>query len=254
MLLNGKVALITGSASGIGRTGALSFAREGAKVVVADISEQGREVAEEIRQQGNEAAFVQADVRSLVDIKRMVGTAIEKYGRIDVFWHNAGISGQGGIDETTEEGYEKTMGVHLKAGVFGAQAVITEMRKHGRGCILFTSSIAGLKASPTGSVVYSLAKAGLVMLTKLLALSSARENIRVNCICPGPVDTPLLESIGQRLNMKPEEFREHVSADIPMGRYITVDELVQAALFLVSDRASGVTGIAFPVDGGWTAK
>jgi NAD(P)-dependent dehydrogenase (short-subunit alcohol dehydrogenase family) len=249
MLLNQKVALITGSASGIGRAGALLFSQEGSTVVVADIDPRGKEVVDEIKKQGHEAHFIQVDVSSVTAIQKMIGEVAVKYGRLDIFWHNAGIAGPGGVEDTTEEAYEKTMSVHLKAGLFGAKAVIPELRRRGQGCILFTCSISGLKPSPF-SLTYSLAKAGMVMLTRCLAVSLAKENIRVNCLCPGLVDTPLLHSIVTRVGMKPEEFRKVASERIPMGRYLTEDELAQAALFLVSDKASAITGVALPVDGG----
>ena len=254
MLLKGKVALVTGSASGIGRAGALLFAQEGANVVVADISQQGQQVVEEIKQQGKDATFVKADLCLVSEIESMVRKTVEKYGQIDIFWHNAGIPGPGGIDHTTEEAYEKTMAIHLKAGVFGAKSVIPEMRKRGQGCILFTSSISGLRASKSGSIAYSLAKAGLVMLTNCLASALAKENIRVNCVCPGPIETPLLEEIRARLGMTPEEADKRITELIPIGRYITLEEVAQAALFLVSDNASGITGISLPVDGGVVAS
>jgi NAD(P)-dependent dehydrogenase (short-subunit alcohol dehydrogenase family) len=186
------------------------------------------------------------------DIQSMIRITMEKYGQVDTYWHNAGIAGPGGIEHTTEETYEMAMAVHLKASVFGAKFVIPEMRKLGRGCILFTSSISGLKPSPF-SLTYSLAKAGLVMLTRNLAISLAKENIRVNCICPGLVDTPLLLSIATREGMTPEELHKFAVERIPIGRYTTQDEVVQAALFLVSDKASAITGVALPVDGGMTA-
>ena len=252
MLLTGKVAVITGSASGIGRAGAKLFAQEGAKVVIADINKQGQQVVEEIKQQGNEASSVHTNLCSVSDIQNMIRKTIEKYGQIDIFWHNAGIAGPGGIEHTTEETYENTMAVHLKASVFGAKYVIPEMEKSGRGCILFTSSISGLKPS-SFSLTYSLAKAGLVMLTRCLASHLAKKNIRVNCICPAPVDTPLLHSIATRENMTPEDLHKLSVERIPMGRYITIDEVTQAALFLVSDKASAITGVALPVDGGMAA-
>jgi NAD(P)-dependent dehydrogenase (short-subunit alcohol dehydrogenase family) len=252
VLLREKVAVITGSASGIGRAGARLFAQEGARVIVADINKQGQQVVDEIKQQGNEAHFVRTDVSLVHDVQNMVKIAVKKYGQVDIFWHNAGIAGPSGIEDTTEETYEKAMAVHLKAGVFGAKFVIPEMQKIGRGCILFTSSISGLKPSPF-SLTYSLAKAGLVMLTRCLAVSLAKENIRVNCICPGLVDTPLLLSIATREHMKPEELHKFAVERIPIGRYTTEDEVAQGALFLVSERASAITGIALPIDGGMTA-
>jgi NAD(P)-dependent dehydrogenase (short-subunit alcohol dehydrogenase family) len=252
MLLAGKVAVITGAASGIGRAGAELFAREGARVIIADVNKDGQQVADQIKRQGNEASFVHTNLCSVSDIQNMIKKTIEKYGQVDIFWHNAGIAGPGGIEHTTEETYEDTMAIHLKASVFGAKCAIPEMEKSGGGCILFTSSISGLRASPF-SLTYSLAKAGLVMLTRCLASSLARKNIRVNCICPAPVDTPLLDSVARRQGVTSEELRRVSVERIPMGRYVTLDEVTQAALFLVSDNASAITGVALPVDGGMAA-
>jgi NAD(P)-dependent dehydrogenase (short-subunit alcohol dehydrogenase family) len=252
MLLDGKVAVITGSASGIGRAGALLFSQEGATVVVADMNRDGARVVDEIKERGNKAHFINVDVCSVADLQSLVRMVVEAHSRIDIYWHNAGIPGPGGIEQTTEETYEKAMAVHLKAGVFGAKSVIPEMRKVGHGCILFTSSISGMKPSPF-SLTYSLAKAGLIMLTRNLAVSLAKDNIRVNCVCPGLVATPLLDSIAKREGMTSDDMHKFAIERIPIRRYTNEDEVVQTALFLVSDKASAITGVALPIDGGMTA-
>lgn len=250
MLLEGKVVIITGSASGIGKAGALLFAKEKAKVVVTDVDvPKGQEVADDILRQGYESCFVPADLKSLVDIQELIRKTMTRFGRLDIFWHNAGIPGPGSIEHTDEEAYDRTMAVHLKAGVFGAQAAIAEMKKQEQGCILFTSSLSGLKPSPF-SLAYSLAKAGMVMLTRCLAVSQAQYNIRVNAICPGLVDTPLLNSIAEREGMIPEEMRKFALERIPLGRYVSKDEVAQGALFLASDMASAITGVCLPIDCG----
>ncbi|MBN1547924.1 MAG: SDR family oxidoreductase [Syntrophaceae bacterium] len=253
MLLEGKVAVITGSASGIGRAGALLFAKEKARVVVADIDgAKGRGVVEEIIRKGQEACFAPVDLCSLSQINSIIQKAVSTYGRLDVFWHNAGTAGPGSIEETEEEDFDKTMAVNLKAAVFCAQAAIPEMRKLGRGCMLFTSSISGLKPSPF-SLAYSLTKAGLLMLTRCLAVSLAKDNIRVNAICPGLVDTPLLHSIAEREGMRTEELRKVAEERIPLGRYISEEEVANGALFLASNLASAITGVCLPVDCGMAA-
>jgi NAD(P)-dependent dehydrogenase (short-subunit alcohol dehydrogenase family) len=257
LLLQGKVAVITGSTSGIGREGAIVFAQEGAKSVVSGRSRQrGEEVVSIIREQGNEASFVPADMLVVADIERLIKIAIDIYGRLDIFWHNAGIVEPDYIENITEEIYDNMMAVHLKAGVFGAKFAVPEMRKAGGGSILFTSSVAGLKQSGY-SLTYSLAKTGLVMLAKKLAVDLAKDNIRVNCICPGRVETSMRQSIAEQraraMGIDPEEWVRRDKQRIPMGKYITEKEVVDGALFLVSDRASSVTGVALPIDGGFLA-
>ena len=257
MLLQGKVAVITGSTSGIGRAGAIAFAQEGAKSIVTGRSRQrGEEVVSIIKEQGNEASFVPADMLVVADIERLIKIAVDTYGRLDIFWHNAGIVEPDYIENITEETYDNMMAVHLKAGVFGAKFAVPEMRKAGGGSILFTSSVAGLKQS-SYSLTYSLAKTGLVMLTKKLAVDLAKDNIRVNCICPGRVETSMRLSIaeqrGQAMGIDPEEWVKRDKQRIPMGKYITEKEVVDGALFLVSDRASSITGVALPIDGGFLA-
>ena len=257
MLLQGKVAVITGSTSGIGRAGAIAFAQEGAKSVVSGRSRQrGEEVVGIIREQGNEASFVPADMLVVAYIERLIKIAVDTYGRLDIFWHNAGIVEPDYIENITEEIYDNMMTVHLKAGVFGAKFAVPEMRKAGGGSILFTSSVAGLKQSGY-SLTYSLAKTGLVMLTKKLAVDLARDNIRVNCICPGRVETSMRLSIaeqrGRAMGIDQEEWVRRDKKRIPMGRYITEKEVVDGALFLVSDRAASITGVALPIDGGFLA-
>jgi NAD(P)-dependent dehydrogenase (short-subunit alcohol dehydrogenase family) len=257
LLLQGKVAVITGSTSGIGRAGAIVFAQEGAKSVVTGRSKQrGEEVVGIIREQGNEASFVLADMLVMADIERLVKIAVDTYGRLDIFWHNAGIVGSDNIEDITEETYDSMMTVHLKAAVFGAKFAVPEIRKAGGGSILFTSSVAGLKQS-SYSLTYSLAKTGLVMLTKKLAVDLAKDNIRVNSICPGRVETSSRLSIAEQrskaMGIDPEEWVRRDKQRIPMGRYITDKEVVDGALFLVSGKASSITGVVLPIDGGFLA-
>jgi NAD(P)-dependent dehydrogenase (short-subunit alcohol dehydrogenase family) len=262
MLLENKVAVITGSASGIGRAGARLFAQEGAKVVIADInSKGGQEVVKAIKEEGNEATFVYADMSSVRDIENMIKISVETYGRLDIFWHNAGIGGEPGIDHITEDGYDKAMAINLKAAVFGAKYSVREMRKTGGGCILFTGSESGLRPS-TALLAYTVSKAGLTMLTRHLAISLAKDKIRVNCLCPSAVRdkgkrTPLglktLESLSRVAPTASAAFARLMRNRIPLGRYVTVEEVAYAALFLVSDWASSITGVALPVDGGSTA-
>jgi NAD(P)-dependent dehydrogenase (short-subunit alcohol dehydrogenase family) len=257
LLLQGKVAVITGSTSGIGRAGAIAFAKEGASIIISGRNqERGQEVVSTIKKHGGEASFVPADMLVVADIERLIKKAVDSYGRLDIFWHNAGIVGPDNIKDISEEIYDSMMTVHLKAGVFGAKFALPQMRKVGGGAILFTSSVAGLKQAGY-SLSYSLAKSGLIMLTKKLAVDLAKENIRVNCLCPGRVQTGMRPEISRKrakaLGITPEEWERRDKKRIPLGRFITEEEVAEAALFLVSDKASAITGVALPVDGGFLA-
>jgi NAD(P)-dependent dehydrogenase (short-subunit alcohol dehydrogenase family) len=257
LLLQGKVAVITGSTSGIGRAGAIAFAREGASVIVSGRNKQrGGEVVKLIEKQGGKAQFVAADMMALGDIERLVKETVAAFGRLDIFWHNAGIMGPDDIDSLSQERYDEMMAVHLKAAVFGVKAALPHLRKNGGGAVLFTSSVAGLKQA-SYSLTYSLAKSGLVMLTRKLAVDLAKDNIRVNCLCPGRVQTGTRPEISQErakeLGITPEEWEKRDKKRIPLGRFITENEVAEAALFLVSAKASGITGVALPVDGGFLA-
>jgi NAD(P)-dependent dehydrogenase (short-subunit alcohol dehydrogenase family) len=257
LLLKGKVAVITGSTSGIGRAGASAFAREGAGVVISGRNkERGGEVVRLIEKAGGQARFIAADMLALDDIERLVKETAASFGRLDIFWHNAGIMGPDAIDTLSQERYDEMMTTHLKAAVFGVQAALPHLRQAGEGSILFTSSVAGLKQAGY-SLTYSLAKTGLVMLTRKLAVDLAKDNIRVNCLCPGRVQTGNRSEISLRrakeLGITPEEWEKRDKKRIPLGRFITEEEVAEAALFLVSEKASGITGVALPVDGGFLA-
>lgn len=251
--LQDKVAIITGSGSGIGKAAALLFAREGAKLIVVDIHEgHGQDVVTEIKQAGGEAAFVRADTGKEADLKNMVAQAVKSFGRVDIFWHNAGIAGAGAIDQTSEEDFDRQIAIHVKGGFFGAKHVLPEMKKIGGGSILFTSSASGVRASPA-SPSYSIAKAGLQILAQCIAQANGKFNIRANAICPGPVQTPLWPSfVGRNPDViKPADLEKAFLSRVPMGRMIQPEEIARAALFLCSDEASAITGIVMPVDGGY---
>ncbi len=254
MKLEEKVALITGSGSGFGRAGAVLFAQEGAKLVVTDINDEGgQETVRLIRDAGGEATYVHVDAGVVADLERMVRVTVETYGKLDIFWHNAGIPGPGHIERTSEEDFDRALAVHLKGGFFGAKYAIPELRKQG-GAILFTSSVAGVRASFL-SLSYSMAKAGLIILTKGLARQLAEDNIRVNCICPGPARTPGWPAFLSRDPdlASPEEIEKKAIQAIPMGRLALPEDIARAALFLVSEEASFITGESLDVDGGYLA-
>ena len=255
MQLEGKVAVITGAAIGIGRAAASLFAREGAKVVIADIKDgEGKETIQLIKGSGGEAIFSHTNVAVVAELEKMIKRAVDTYGRLDIFFHNAGIAGPGRLELTSEEAYDLAMAVNLKAGYFGAKYCVPQMRKVGGGCILFTSSAAGLRPVASGSPTYYMTKAGLVMLTRALALYLAKDNIRVNCICPGPTKTQLWQDICSRdPNQDPEKVETDILEMLAVKRMATPEEVARAALFLVSPESSYVTGIALCVDGGYTA-
>ena len=254
-LLDGKCAIITGAGSGFGRAGAITFAREGAKVAVADINDKtGQETVAAIRDAGGQAVFVRVDVSRMDEVERMVREAVEGLGRLDIFWHNAGIAGPGAVDNTTEEAYDLTMATHVKAGFFGARHAANAMKKSGGGAILFTSSLAGLKAS-RGSPVYGIAKAGLIALTKNLTVSFAPYQVRVNALCPGPAETAMWSAVTNRDSdtvdpEKSEAIARMYREKAPLGRLCDVNDVANAALFLCSDLASCVTGEILSVDAG----
>ena len=252
MKLAGKVALITGAATGVGRASAILFAGEGARVAIADINENDAlETVRTIEKNGGESLFVYANLVNVADIENMVKATVARYGRLDVFYHNAGVAGPGRIESTTEEAYDQIMDIHLKAGFFGAKFAAPEIKKAGGGSILFTASGLGLRPSRQ-SPAYSASKAGLLMLARSLAVALASDGIRVNAVCPGPIaTTPLWQGVlARNPEIVPEDYAKMNMEVRPIKRLGTPEEMAQAALFLVSPEASYITGVALPVDGG----
>jgi NAD(P)-dependent dehydrogenase (short-subunit alcohol dehydrogenase family) len=246
-----KVALVTGAGSGIGRQSALLFAREGARVVVADVQDAaGEAVVAEIAAAGGEAVYVHADVARAADAEGMVRAAEERFGRLDVLFNNAGISHPRDDDavETEEEVWDLTMNVNLKGVFLGCKHGIPALRRAGGGSIINTASFVALLGAATPQLAYTASKGGVLAMTRELATLHARENIRVNALCPGPLRTPLLMQY-----LDTEEKRQRRLVHIPMGRFGEAHEIAQAALFLASDESSFVTGATFLVDGGITA-
>ncbi len=251
MRLKDKVALITGAASGIGRETALLFAAEGAKIVAVDINDRaGEETVALIREQGGEAIYVHADVSQAADCEKMVRAAEEQYGRLDILFNNAGImhSADGDAVNTSEEVWDLTMNVNLKGVFLGCKYGIPALRRAGGGSIINTASFVALMGAATPQVAYTASKGGVLALTRELAVVHARENIRVNALCPGPLHTELLMKF-----LDTEEKKQRRLVHIPMGRFGLAREMAYAALYLASDESSYVTGTEFVVDGGITA-
>ena len=252
MKLEGKVALITGGATGIGRATALLFAKEGARVAIADINEtDATGTVRLIQQAGGEAMFVHANMLRIADVEGAVATTVAAYGRLDIFYHNAGVAGPGRLEFVTEESYDQIMDIHVKAGFFGARAAAPEIKKAGGGTILFTGSGLALRPSRQ-SPVYSVSKAAIVMMARALAVALAQDGIRVNVVCPGPLNTtPLWDGVLSRNpNTDPESYAQLQLQNRPIKRFCTAEEVAQAALYLVSPEASYITGVALPIDGG----
>lgn len=250
--LEGKVALITGAATGIGRAAAILFANEGAQVVIADINEKdANETVRTIKKEGGEALFTYVNLVNTTELEQMVRTTVATYGKLHIFYHNAGVAGPGRLELTTEEAYDQIMDLHVKAGFFGAKFAAPEIKRAGGGSILFTASGLGLRPS-SESPAYSVSKAGLIMLTRTLAVALAKDGIRVNAVCPGPISsTPLWQGVlARNPEIVPEEYTQMNIKIRPIKRLGTPEEMAQAALFLVSPEASYITGVALPVDGG----
>ena len=250
MRLEGKVALISGGARGQGAVEAKLFAREGAKVVFGDIlDESGRQVEAEIHEAGGEAAYVHLDVTREDDWRTAVNTAIDRYGKLDILVNNAGILIRKGIEDTTEEDWDRIMGVNAKGAFLGTKHSIPAMRQAGGGSIVNISSTAGLVASPSGSASYTASKGAVRLLTKSTAVQYAKEGIRCNSIHPGPIDTDMI----QETLTDPAKLEERMQR-LPMGRVGTADEIAYGVLYLASEEASFVTGSELVIDGGTTAQ
>ena len=255
MDFSSKVALITGGGGGIGRAASVGFAKRGAKVVVVDRDGAAAEAtAGIIRQQGGDAIAVTADVTKADDVKAYVKATLEKFGRIDCFFNNAGIEGKlVPTAELDEADFDAVIGVNVKGVFLGLRHVLPEMIRQGGGSIVNTASVAGLVATP-GMPAYVASKHAVIGLTKATAGEVARQGIRVNAVCPGPVDTRMIHSLEAMLSPDdPAAIAARYQAAQPTGRYTTPDEIANMVLFLCSDLAANTTGGQFVVDGGRTA-
>lgn len=249
--LKDKVAIITGAGSGIGRESALLFAGEGARVVVAEVNDAaGRSVVDEVRAAGGEAMFHQADVSAARDAESMVAAAEKAWGRLDVLFNNAGIfpDKDGSVTATDEETWDLVMRVNLKGVFLGCKYAIPAMLRAGGGSIVNTASFVALIGAATPQIAYTASKGGVLSMTREIAVEFARKGIRANALCPGPVDTPLLQEL-----LSDPARRARRLVHIPPGRLARAKEIAQAALFLASDESSYVNGATFTVDGGITA-
>ena len=251
MRLKDKVALITGAAGGIGRETALLFAQEGAHVVAVDINDEGcQETVDQVTAASGQAIAVHADVSRAADCEQMVAAAESEYGALHILFNNAGIMDHDDADAvlTSEEVWDRTMAINLKGVFLGCKFGIPALRRAGGGSVINTASFVALMGAATPQLAYTASKGGVLAMTRELAIIHAREDIRVNALCPGPLQTELLMSF-----LDTDEKKQRRLVHIPMGRFGLAREMAQAALFLASDESSYVTGSDFTVDGGITS-
>jgi len=250
--LRDKVALITGAASGIGRASALRFAQEGARIAAVDVQDAaGEAVAAAIREAGGEACFVHADVSRSADAQAMVEATLERFARLDILFNNAGVGNHIPFDDLTEAEWDRIVDINLRGVFLGCRYGVPALRRAGGGAILNTASQSGLQGHPNNQA-YCAAKAGVINFTRSLAKDLGRHHIRVNAICPGGTDTPILRGYVPA-GESPDYVARTVAPHTPFGRLARPEEIAAAALFLVSDDASFVSGVALPVDGAASA-
>lgn len=249
-----KVAVIAAAGSGIGRMSAVALCRAGASVALIDLNgDSVQELARELQAEGGRASAYQADLGDVAQIRATVSEIARNVSHVDILLSNVGMPNPPGIDDITEEQWQRGIDVNLKSGFFITQAVLPLMRKSGKGgSIIYTASAAGLVGSFT-TPLYSVTKAGLIGLTKSLCVVLAPERIRVNAVCPGPVRTPMLAGFMAKAPEEADEVADLYSSRVPLGRVAEPAEIAAAVLFLASDESSYITGVAMPVDGGYTA-
>ncbi len=251
MNFTGKVVLITGAGSGIGRKAAIMFAEKGAKVAVNDISkEKGNETVEMIKQSGGSAVFVYGDVSNSADAKKIVEETVKQFGRLDILVNNAGIVPSGKVEDATDEIFEKTMSINVKGPIMLSKYAVQEMKKQGGGVIVNVSSVAALKGI-ADRCVYSVSKAALLGLTKSMAIDYVKYNIRVNAVCPG---TTYSQGLAERVQASadPQATLREMMARQPVGRLGKEEEIAFAILFAACDEAAFMTGSYIVIDGGAT--
>ena len=251
MRLEGKVALITGGASGMGKVASTLFAKEGARVVLTDVADDaGEATAAEIRDAGGEARFVHADVSKEADAEAMVRAAVQTFGGLHVLYNNAGVmpNDDGSVHTNTEAIWDLVLGINVKGVAFGCKHGIPAMIDSGGGSIINVASFVAWMGAATSQTAYTSSKGAVLAMTREIAVEYARRGIRCNALCPGPIDTPLLAEL-----LSDNAKRQRRSVHIPMGRLGRAEELANAALFLASDDSSFMTGASLIVDGGITA-
>ena len=251
--LEDKIALVTGAGSGIGRASSLVLAREGARVVVSDINAEGAETTlSAIKEMGGEGVFVHADVSKPEDVQALVASVIHTYGRLDCAYNNAGIEGymEGRLHEYPEDIWDRLIDINLKGVWLCLKYEIPRMLEQGGGAIVNTASAAGLVGSRR-LAAYVASKHGVVGLTKAAALEYARDGIRVNAVCPGIIDTPMMDRL---IAGRQDDYEATIPTRQPIGRLGTAEEIAESVAWLCSDAASLITGIALSVDGGFTAQ
>ena len=250
MRLQGKVALISGGARGMGAVEALLFAKEGAKVTIGDVLEdEGRKLEAEINATGGEAQFVRLDVTREADWQKAVEATVQRFGKLDILVNNAGISGRGRVEDTAAEEWDRVMDVNAKGVFLGTKVVIPAMRQGGGGSIINISSQLGLVGTEHSSPQYQASKGAVRLLTKATAIQYAKEGIRANSVHPGPIVTPMTEAA----RADPERYRLMLSR-VPLGCYGQPEDVAFGVLYLASDEARWVTGSELVIDGGWTAQ
>jgi NAD(P)-dependent dehydrogenase (short-subunit alcohol dehydrogenase family) len=255
MRLKDKVAIITASGSGMGREGAILFAKEGAKVAVVDIDPKGgEETVKIITDDGGEAFFEQLDVTDLPKLKKLIEDTFDKYGRLDIIWNHAGIPGAGGFGAISEKEFDEAMDINIKSAFFGAQYFAETVKETSKGgSIIFTSSVSGIRGSPM-SPLYSTCKGALVTLARSLAKLLGKYNIRVNVIAPGIAETPMRF---QFLTRTPQDnYDDNLNMllkQVAFGKLVDPKDVANAALFFASDESAFITGVTLPVDGGYVA-
>ncbi len=255
MRLKGKLAIVTGAASGIGRTACELFAREGAHVVAGDKNGDGlAALVSQIRANGGRADAIEADLTAPEECKRIINEGARLLNGLDILWNNAGVIGPPGIEGLQPSDYELTMNVNVRAGLLSSAEAVAHMKARKGGSIIFTSSISGIVGSRR-NVVYAASKYAIVGIVQSIAQTYARDNIRVNAICPGPTDTTMFpDAMGRGVPEAQAKINYAKYLDsIPLGRLAQPIEVAMAGLWLASDDSSYVTGIALPVDGGFTA-
>jgi len=248
MRLQDKVALITGSASGMGQAAAELFAREGASIIVTDIAaDAGEQTARNIREAGGKAIFVRANVANEDDVQHLVRESIDAFGRIDVLYNNAGImpADDSGVTDLTEATWDHILDVNLKSAFLCTKYAVPHMIRQGKGSIINIASFVALMGCSVPQDAYTASKGGMLSLTKSFAVQYGRHGIRCNAICPGPIETPLLRGLWTS-----EEARNLRLNRIPLGRFGQIDDVIYMALYLASDESSWTTGAWLVIDGG----